>query len=258
MVCPFCLQPCFQIILFVEPIFRVFYGFELHEKVAFVIEHYYLSTAMKVQNKGIFLSATASIFLLLLSLRLSANPPDTTSERKWEHYVELHAYVFNDGVIFLPIYEVDKGKLHLEARYNYEDSNTGSAWIGYNLSGGKKLKYRFTPMTGAVVGNTNGIAGALVSELEFKQVSLYSESEYVYDLNDAEGSFYYNWTDLAYSFTRRFWLGLSFQHTRVFESDREVQRGLFVGTAFRNLTFTGYLYNPAYDPFVIITVALDF
>jgi hypothetical protein len=52
----------------------------------------------------------------------------------------------------------DRGWLHLETRYNYENLETGSAWVGYNFSGGEKLKWEFTPMLGGVFGNTTGVA----------------------------------------------------------------------------------------------------
>ena len=40
------------------------------------------------------------------------------------------------------------------ARYNYENLETGSVWVGYNLSGGEKLEWELTPMLGGVFGNT--------------------------------------------------------------------------------------------------------
>ena len=40
-----------------------------------------------------------------------------------------------------PTITADYGWLHLEARYNYEGLDTGSAWIGYNFSVGDKLTF---------------------------------------------------------------------------------------------------------------------
>src|SRR5438034_7336511 len=48
----------------------------------------------------------------------------------------------------------DRGWLHLETRYNYENLETGSVWVGYNFSGGEKLQWEFTPILGGVFGNT--------------------------------------------------------------------------------------------------------
>jgi hypothetical protein len=43
-----------------------------------------------------------------------------------------------------------------EARYNYEAPQTGSAWVGYKLSGGERIAWEFIPMIGGVVGDTWG------------------------------------------------------------------------------------------------------
>jgi hypothetical protein len=48
------------------------------------------------------------------------------------------------------------GWLHLEARYNYENLRTGSVWVGYNFSAGKKLVLDVAPVLGGVFGRTHG------------------------------------------------------------------------------------------------------
>ena len=53
-----------------------------------------------------------------------------------------------------PTITADRDWLHLEARYNYEDLDTGSAWVGYNFGGGEKLAWEFTPMLGGVSSAT--------------------------------------------------------------------------------------------------------
>src|SRR4051794_2284851 len=44
-----------------------------------------------------------------------------------------------------PTVAADKGRLHLEARYNYEARDTGSVWAGYNFSAGETVAFEFTP-----------------------------------------------------------------------------------------------------------------
>jgi hypothetical protein len=34
--------------------------------------------------------------------------------------------------------------------------HTGSAWVGYNFSGGEKFTWEVTPMLGGVFGHTSG------------------------------------------------------------------------------------------------------
>ena len=55
-----------------------------------------------------------------------------------------------------PTFAADRGRVHFGARYNYEDKETGSLWVGYNFSAGDKLALEVTPMIGGVFGNTTG------------------------------------------------------------------------------------------------------
>ena len=57
-----------------------------------------------------------------------------------------------------PVFTADHEWLHLEARYNYENLHTGSVWVGYKFTAGKKLVLDVTPMIGGVFGRTTGIA----------------------------------------------------------------------------------------------------
>ncbi len=68
-----------------------------------------------------------------------ADPPARLSapvdENAWSFSAYAYAYIVPDDANFLqPTVTADRGRLHLEARYNYEDFNTGSLWVGYNLS----------------------------------------------------------------------------------------------------------------------------
>jgi hypothetical protein len=75
----------------------------------------------------------------------------------------------------------DRDWLHLEGRYNYEALDTGSAWVGYNFSGGDMLAWEITPMLGGVFGDTTGVAPGYKGSLGWWKLELYSEGEYVYD-----------------------------------------------------------------------------
>src|SRR4051812_23027036 len=84
---------------------------------------------------------------------------DEPSDKKWAFSLSAYAYVVPDDDDYIqPTITADRDWLHLEARYNYEDLNTASGWIGYNFAGGNKLAWEFTPMLGGVVGDTNGVA----------------------------------------------------------------------------------------------------
>ncbi len=197
------------------------------------------------------------ICTMLCSYSTFAQEQDTISKSKWNHNLEALFYILQDEFIFLPIYAVDNDWLHLEARYNYEDMNTFSGWFGYNFSGGNKFLYTITPMVGGIAGNINGIAPGLEFDFEFYGFELYSESEYVFDLQDKENDFYYNWTDFTYSPLDWLWFGLSAQRTRLYQTDLEFQSGLLIGGGYRWLELSGYLYNPGSDdPYFILSLSI--
>ncbi|MBL7903115.1 MAG: hypothetical protein JNK73_14050 [Bacteroidia bacterium] len=196
-----------------------------------------------------------SFFILVFNGK--AQEKDST--RSWDISADLNTYIFSDNVFLLPVVRADKGALHLEARYNYEDLNTFSAWAGYNISGGKKWEYTFTPMLGGVIGNSNGLAPGLEFTIAHKNFELYSESEYLFEFSDKTNNFFYNWTDLTYAPNDWLWFGLSGQRTRLYKTDLEIQRGFLLGGGFKNWEFTGYLYNLFFDePFVIFTLSFSY
>jgi len=142
-----------------------------------------------------------------------------------------------------PTFTADRGWLHLESRYNYENLETGSVWVGYNFAGGKKLEWEFTPMLGGVFGNTTGIAPGYKLSLSYWKLELSSEGEFVFDVEDSEGSFFYNWSELSFSPVDWFRFGVVGQRTRAYQSDVDIQRGLLVGFSVRKVDFTTYVFN---------------
>lgn len=199
------------------------------------------------------------IALLLTCTLANAQEEDSLSYSGWHHNFYPSFYIFRDGFFILPIYKTNKGWLHLEARYNYEDMNTFSAWFGYNFTGGNQFEYTITPMAGGIAGNTYGIAPGLELTFGYFGFELYTESEYLFDLQDREGNFFYVWTDFTYSPLDWLWFGLSGQRTRLYETDLEVERGLLLGGGYRWFGLTGYLYNLGFDdPYFIITISVSF
>src|SRR5215475_609291 len=83
-------------------------------------------------------------------------PSATTPQEPWKISLTLYGYLPSDEDGYVnPNIAADHGRLHLEARYNYEDLRTGSLWVGYNFHAGKTLVLTITPMIGGVFGRTN-------------------------------------------------------------------------------------------------------
>ncbi len=200
------------------------------------------------------------IFLCLLSLSASAQETDSVpSDLQWEGSADLNFYFLQDDFFLLPVVRADKGKLHLEARYNYESEKTISVWGGYNISGGNKLEYLFTPMLGLIAGDLVGIAPGLEMTLGFHSFELYSESEYFIDPVSPDNDYFYMWTDLTWSPKEWLWVGLSGQRTRLYETDVDIQHGVLLGGGYKDWELSGYLYNPgSEDLFFITSVTWNF
>ena len=153
----------------------------------------------------------------------------------------------------------DHKALHLEARYNYEDLKTGSVFGGYMFETGNKLVFTATPMIGFVFGNTNGMAPGLETSLAWKKLDFYSESEYVIDFDGKENNFFYTWTELAITPFTNFRTGISANRTRLYQSDLDVQKGIFIQYSFWKLTAGVHYFNPfSSDEFVIATLGIEF
>jgi hypothetical protein len=181
-------------------------------------------------------------------------------EASWSLSASAYVYFVPDSSDYvLPIFSADHDWLHLEARYNYEDLQTGSTWVGYNLSGGDELGWELTPILGAVFGNTNGVAPGYEGTLRFWMVELYSEGEYVFDFGSASDHFFYNWSELALVPVEWLRFGLVAQRTRVYQTERDIQRGILAGFSYKVLSFTAYLFNPDDSkPIGVAAVSLDF
>ena len=126
--------------------------------------------------------------------KATSTPPAVITEadeKAWSFSASATTYIVPDFQEYVqPTFTADRGWLHLEARYNYENLETGSAWVGYNFGGGEKLEWEFTPMLGGVFGNTTGIAPGYKLSLTYWKFEFSSEGEWVFDTGNSEGSFF--------------------------------------------------------------------
>ena len=185
---------------------------------------------------------------------------EATDQKAWSFSVSASTYIVPDSREYVqPTFTADRRWLHLEARYNYEALDTGSAWVGYNFSGGEKLAWEFTPMLGGVFGDTTGIAPGYKGSLSWWKLELYSEGEYVFDTGTSSDSFFYNWSELTLAPVDWFRFGMVTQRTRVYETDRDVQRGLLVRFSYKKVDLSAYVFNPDEDkPTFVFGLGLTF
>jgi len=177
-----------------------------------------------------------------------ATSAQTTSGKAWSLSASAYTYVLPDDPNYVqPTLAADRGWLHLEGRFNYEDLDTGSAWIGYNFSVGDTVTLDITPMVGAVFGNTAGIAPGYKGSLGWRMLALSSETEYVISTGRSADSFLYTWSELEVAPADWCRFGLVVQRTKAYETEFDIQRGFFAGVSFGPADVTAYVFNPDAD-----------
>src|SRR6476620_8781977 len=129
------------------------------------------------------------------------NTPNPATEKltdMWSSYFNVAGYLVpHDRSYASPAFSADHRHLHLGARYNYEDKETGSVWVGYNFIAGDKFALEVTPMFGGVLGNTAGVAPGNKASLGWRRLELSTEAEYVFNVKDHSGSFFYSWMEFS-------------------------------------------------------------
>ena len=158
-----------------------------------------------------------------------------------------------------PTVAVDRGPLHVEGRYNYEDRRSVSTFIGWNLEFGQTVTLQLTPMLGAVAGDTDGVIPALEVDLTWKRLEAYSEGEYVIDVNNVSDRFFYNWSEANAWMTEWLRAGLVTQRTRVRSTPLDIQRGLLLGVTISKVEPVLYFFNPgSHDRFFVVSIGVEF
>ena len=171
--------------------------------------------------------------------------PAPAADKAWSFSATAAIYFPpEDDAYVQPTVTADRGRLHLEGRFNYEDLDTGSAWIGINFSAGDAVSLEITPMFGAVFGNTTAIAPGYKGTLAWRRLELYSETEYVINAGESADSFLYTWSELSFALADWCRLGAVIQRTKLYETSFDIQRGVFLGVSYGRADVTAYYFNP--------------
>ena len=170
------------------------------------------------------------------------------SPGSWTAEIDLSLWLPPDDSNFLLLQaSADRGPLHLELRYNYEDLETGSAWIGWTVEGGGSVPFFVTPMVGVVAGETRGFAPGLELGAGIGPVDLYGEAELVLEAGDDAEDFFYLWSELGVRPVAPLRLGIAAQRTRVVDTPRDVARGPFASVELGRAVLTACWLDPDRD-----------
>ena len=185
--------------------------------------------------------------------------PGSPEQNGWSLDASAYTYIVPDSENYVqPTVAADRDWLHVEARFNYEDRDTLSVWLGYNFSVGKEVTLEITPMVGAVIGNTAGIAPGYKASLRWRMFELDSETEYVVDAGDSADSFLYTWSEFALAPTAWSRFGVAVQRTKVYQTEFDIQRGFFAGFSYKGAEVAAYVFNPDASPTVVLALSVGF
>jgi hypothetical protein len=169
-------------------------------------------------------------------------------------------YAMHDQPDFgVGVASINRGALHFEGRYNYEVRDAGSLFVGWKFSGGDAVTFEITPIVGGLVGAARGFVPGVEASVAYGSLDAYIEAEYVDDRDHPGNSYYYAWSELGWKPVEWLRLGLVGQRTRVVETGRDLQRGLFAQFFFDKMTLGVYAFNPdSASRYAILSLSVQF
>jgi hypothetical protein len=183
--------------------------------------------------------------------------PSSVAQVGFDQYVYVKP---SETMMLVPIlnFEADN-HMYVEARYNYEDLNTFSLYLGRTFSIGDIVAYSLTPLVGAVAGNFQGGSVGVNAMIEYNKIFFSSESQYTFSFRESSEDFLFAWSDLAYQPTKWFYAGLSTQQTilpqtKALNSEFGIALGFMVG----KWSFPLYCFSPRGGrPYLVLGVSFS-
>jgi hypothetical protein len=150
--------------------------------------------------------------------------------------------------------------VYAEARWNYEDLNTFTILGGYSFSNDEHaVEWELVPMAGFAMGNFNAFIPAFEMNFTYKKLNLYSESEYAISFDSKSEDYFFMWNEMTYAIKPWFQPGIVVQRTRLFKSQREIDRGFMLNAEILSkFTLTGYLFDPFDKDRIFYVIALNY
>jgi hypothetical protein len=178
----------------------------------------------------------------------------------WEFGATVYPTSVKDGDSYTSAIGVaDRGPLHLEARVNYESVGARSVFAGWTVSGGEAFSWELTPLIGGAWGTTKAFVPALEASLAWKRLDFYVEAEYVRETSERSDNYMYAWSEFGFSPVEWLRFGAVAQRTRVYGSERDIQRGPFAQETWGPVTIGGFWFNPgSSDEVVVVSIGATF
>jgi hypothetical protein len=189
--------------------------------------------------------------------------PDTAApaeEKLWAVAASMTGYFGTSRDPYaVPVLGIEYQGLYMEARYNYEDFETGSIFLGWHFGiGDEYFGADITPLFGAVFGQTDGVAPALLFDMSTGRFMLGNEVEYVVLSEASSESFVYSHSELSYRFPVGLSIGIVGEHSKTQgTSETDYLPGFLVGMEGHQLDVVFYLFQPG-DEEALGAIELEF
>jgi hypothetical protein len=177
---------------------------------------------------------------LLPAAALAAEPPATSVAATGYYYAMRDEPDFAAGVATL-----DHASWHLEARYNYEARNAGSAFVGWKFRGGEAITFEVTPIVGALFGAARGVVPTRQRQASRGARSTPTSKRSTSTIATAPmRATTTAWSELAWKPVEWLRVGLVGQRTHTVDTGRDLQRGVFARPPSARPTLGAYAFNP--------------
>lgn len=178
--------------------------------------------------------------------------------------LEQYAYLSkSESLTLVPIVHIQNEKWYVEARYNYEELKTFSAYVGKIFSGEEGThSYSIIPVIGIVTGKFKG--GSVGLDITFNDSDIFftSQSQYTFTKSEYNQNFMYSWSELGYEASKWIYAGLALQHTQLFQKTEQpltYDFGIMTGLKLGQWTVPIYSFSPfANDRYFVVGLNLGF
>lgn len=160
---------------------------------------------------------------------------------------EQYCYVQDKKMTTLvPIFNYETNNhWYTEARFNYEELNSLSLYVGKNFTREGKLSYSIIPLVGGVAGKFRGASTGFNAVVEYSDFFFSTQSQYTVSFYSNHSDFFFSWCELGYQPWKWFYAGLTVQQTYLQEAESICSEpGIVVGFSMGRFTFPLYVFNP--------------
>lgn len=181
-------------------------------------------------------------FILIVSVLLMSGAGFGQANINFEQY---HVVDPHQLYTYMPVMHYQtKSNWYGEARYNYEDVETFSLFLGRAFTGGNDLNFSVVPMLGGSVGKFKGVSTGLNVDMDYNKFFFSSQSQYSMPANPYGRYFWYSWSEVGYQSMKWLYAGLSVQHTHDRLTGDDLQPGMMIGFTFNKFTIPVYTFDP--------------